>query len=59
MENLKEQVLRSEHERDNVQSKLYRSEKEITNLKSQHHEITADMKSKIKAFKRLQKNMKQ
>ena len=52
MENLKEQVLRSEHERDNVQSKLYRSEKEITNLKSQHHEITADMKSKIKKLTR-------
>ena len=52
MENLKEQVLRSEHERDNIQSKLYRSEKEITNLKSQHHEITADMKSKIKKLTR-------
>ena len=52
IEILKEKVLRSEHERDNVQSKLHRSEKEILRLKSSHTDITADMKLKIKKLTR-------
>ena len=49
---MKEKVLRAEHERDNVQSKLHRSEREIVHLKAHHNDITADMKSKIKRLNR-------
>ena len=52
IEEMKEKVLRAEHERDNVQSKLHRSEREIVHLKAHHDDITADMKSKIKRLNR-------